>query len=149
MTEESFPLFQVLKKDTRYPLEAYIFIRESLRFAADVLELGTESPNTDQPVEAEEAIQEAAEKHMTGQQLCEAIRQFALNQFGYMSKVVLSEWGIRSTSDFGNIVYNMIGAGLMRKSESDRRSDFDDVYDFESEFDAKFEIANVPVPPRA
>lgn len=148
MSDESYTLFQLVNKDSRYPIESYLFVRDSLRFASDILEMGTEGP-ADICLDMDQQTNNRIERHMTGQELCEAIRQFALGQFGFMTKVVFSEWGIRSTSDLGNIVYNMIDAGLMRKSDSDRRSDFDDVYDFQVEFDTNFEIAGVPVPPRS
>jgi uncharacterized repeat protein (TIGR04138 family) len=80
------------------------------------------------------------EKHLTGQQLCEAIQQYAVEQYGYMAKVVLNSWGVRSTSDFGDIVYNLIDVGLMKKSESDRREDFNNVYEFDEAFLERFRI---------
>lgn len=80
------------------------------------------------------------ERHLTGQQLCEAIRLFALNQFGYMAKVVLNNWGITHTGCFGDLVYNMIDIGLMKKSGKDKRRHFDDVFDFDQEFKTKFDI---------
>ncbi|MFT5524777.1 MAG: putative repeat protein (TIGR04138 family) [Pirellulaceae bacterium] len=89
--------------------------------------------------EAEEVSQQS-ESHLTGQQLCEAIRIYAVEQFGYMAKTVLNSWGINSTSDFGEIVYNLISVELMKKSDSDRREDFNDVYDFEDVFKQRFKI---------
>ena len=83
------------------------------------------------------------EHHLTGQELCEALRIFALNQFGLMSPVVLKNWGISSTGDFGEIVYNMIEAGLMKKSHGDRRCHFDDVYDFNTAFDDDFKFCRL------
>lgn len=80
------------------------------------------------------------ERHVTGQQLCEAIRRYAIDQYGYMARPVLSSWGINETGDFGEIVYNLIGIGLMKKSSGDRREDFDNVYDFEDAFQRAFEI---------
>jgi len=79
-------------------------------------------------------------RHLTGQQLCEALRRFAVHQYGFMAKVVLAEWGIRETADFGNIVYNMINIGLMKKSAEDKRSHFDHVFDFDDAFEAQFQI---------
>ena len=79
---------------------------------------------------------------MSGQQLCEALRQYALDQYGYMAKTVLNSWGIESTSDFGEVVYNMIREKLMKKSDSDRREDFDDVYDFEAALQQQFNITS-------
>jgi uncharacterized repeat protein (TIGR04138 family) len=59
-----------------------------------------------------------------------------------MAKLVLADWGIRSTSDFGEIVYNLIKIGEMSKSEDDRREDFDDVYDFDEALVRQFTITN-------
>lgn len=80
----------------------------------------------------EDAVREQC--HVTGQQLCEGIRQYALAQFGLMSKVVLNSWGVYSTSDFGEIVYNLIKVGVLKKSPRDRRAHFDAVYDFDEAF---------------
>ena len=85
-----------------------------------------------------------SESHLTGQELCEAIRINALEQFGYMALVVLRSWGLRTTSDFGEIVYNLIDIGVMNQSESDRREDFNDVYDLEQAFREEFRITNFP-----
>ena len=77
---------------------------------------------------------------MTGQELCEAIRRYALEQYGYMAKLVLGNWGLHTTGDFGEIVFNLIRIGRMRKTPHDRREDFDDVYDFDSAFREEFRI---------
>jgi uncharacterized repeat protein (TIGR04138 family) len=68
---------------------------------------------------------------VTGQDLCWALRQLAHEQYGLMARLVLAGWGIRSTSDFGEIVFNLIRIGEMSQSDNDRREDFDDVFDFE------------------
>lgn len=142
MRDEVISLHRLLRKDPRYPLDAYLFVREALSFAADELNLGSaqfEAPILDIEVQPsdEEGI---VERHLTGQELCEAIRQYAINQFGYMAQVVLGNWGIRSTGDFGDIVYNMIEVGLMKKSPQDCRTHFDDVYDFEEVFERQFQM---------
>ncbi len=133
MSGAKHPIFQLLKDDPRYTLDAYQFVRDALSYAQEVLgmiEKAAPSQDEDPPPEA----------HLTGQQLCEAIRQYALEQYGLMSKVVLNNWGIQSTGDFGDIVYNLIEIGLMKKSDSDRREDFDEVYDFENAFQQQFKI---------
>ena len=79
-------------------------------------------------------------RHVSGQDLCQALRQLAHEQYGLMAKLVLASWGIRSTSDFGEIVYNLIKIGEMSKSDGDRREDFDDVYDFDQAFVREFAI---------
>jgi uncharacterized repeat protein (TIGR04138 family) len=122
-------LIELARRDKRYPLEAYRFVREALSYASDILEMGSEKI-TDPDSDATPRI----EHHLTGQELCEALRVFSLHQFGLMARVVLKNWKIESTGDFGEIVYNMIKIGLMKKSKGDDRSHFDNVYNFESAF---------------
>ncbi len=131
MLDPEHPLAEVLDRDQRYHFRAYVFVFESLRYAQEVLGAG----------DAEEVELSEEDKHLTGQQLCEAIRQYALKEFGYLAKTVLNQWGVYTTSDFGEIVYNLIEAEQMRKTEQDRREDFDDVFDFEEGLLQSFEIA--------
>jgi uncharacterized repeat protein (TIGR04138 family) len=60
--------------------------------------------------------------------------------YGYMSKTVLNSWGIRTTGDFGEIVFNLIKIGKMRKTPDDCREDFENVYDFDEAFERGFKI---------
>ena len=128
MKDELATIIELLEHDQRYRLDAYRFVREGLQYAQEILQM---------PVSTEGST---ARKHLTGQQLCEAIRIFALEQYGYMSKLVLNSWGIHTTGDFGEIVYNLIRVKEMRKSKLDKRSDFDDVYSFESAFKPVFQL---------
>jgi uncharacterized repeat protein (TIGR04138 family) len=147
MSNAEKSIADVLAKDARYQLEAYRFVFQSLNYAHSSLGLGSplapgEEAEAPEPPEAEaeeEAVAEA-ERHLTGQELCEAIRLFALDQFGFLAKSVLNSWGVHNTTDFGNIVYNLIEANKMRKTKSDRREDFDDVFDFEQDMHQKFRI---------
>ncbi|MDG1872324.1 MAG: hypothetical protein P8J27_00330 [Mariniblastus sp.] len=149
MTDESHAIYQLVNQDPRYPLEAYDFVRDALAYAADSIELVSHD-YSDPDFDIDTANHLARrERHLTGQQLCESIRQYALNQYGYMSKVVLKSWNIRTTSCFGDIVYNMISAGIMKKSSEDKRSHFDDVYAFEEVFEQNFEICDAMLPRRS
>lgn len=142
MTDDSFSLYQVVNQDPRYPVEAYWFVREALAYAADSMELESHT-YSDPECDVETATHRARrERHLTGQQLCEAIRRYALNQYGYMAQVVLNSWNIVSTGCFGDIVYNMISVGIMKKSSRDKRSHFDDVYRFDEVFQADFQICD-------
>ncbi len=134
MSEEPYSLQQLIGKDPRYPVDAYLFVREALAFAADSAELVAEE-STEEQIE-----QNRRERHLSGQELCEAIRQYAIKQYGYMAKVVLNGWGVRETSDFGDIVYNMIDVGIMKKSSRDQRSHFNNVYKFDAAFETDFKI---------
>ena len=130
MNDDPHPIFQLLQTDLRYQLHAYQFVRDSLAYAQEVM------PND----KSESKSETENEPHLTGQQLCEAIRLFAIDQFGYMSKTVLNNWGIKGTGDFGEIVYNLIDIGMMKKSETDEREHFADVYSFEKAFVEDFQI---------
>lgn len=142
MLDPNQQLAQLLKEDRRYRLDAYLFVFEALSYAQEVLGMGTES--TSEPAaelqEEEDDEIEGPQRHVTGQELCEAIRRFALQQYGLMAQTVLANWGIHKTGDFGEIVFNLIGIGRMRKTPHDRREDFDDVYNFDTAFRDGFKI---------
>jgi uncharacterized repeat protein (TIGR04138 family) len=120
MLHTDHPLVELLRRDRRYHRDAYFFVFEALRYAQEQLGMG-------QP---EQAGSEE-ERHVTGQQLCEAIRRYAIEQYGLLAKSVFNAWGVYSTSDFGEIVFNLIDIGQMKKTDSDRREDFDNVFDFD------------------
>jgi uncharacterized repeat protein (TIGR04138 family) len=157
--EPSNPIARLIREDRRYRGEAYVFVFESLRFAQEKMGLGeevtsevldeeseVESWEENEADEEDEDLEQAslpgrpAPRHLTGQELCEAMRVFALDQFGMMAKCVLNSWGIKSTSDIGELVYNLIRIGEMRKTPSDRREDFDDVFDFDQGLVKSFKI---------
>lgn len=115
-------LDQILSQDTRYSREAYVFVRESLDFTQKLISR-----------EHQEAV-----RHVTGQELLNGIRQFALQQFGPMAMSVLEEWGVKSCPDFGEIVFNMVEIGLLAKTEKDNREDFQNGYDFTDAFRKPF-----------
>jgi uncharacterized repeat protein (TIGR04138 family) len=127
------PLSDILARDRRYRREAYDFVMQGLEYAQRKA-FGIQSGDEPDDEEAEE------EHHVTGQQLCEAIRDYALGLYGMTAKCVLQHWGIRTTRDIGEIVFNMIEAEQMRKTDRDRIEDFDDVYDFEEAFRPGFRL---------
>lgn len=137
---------QLMRDDPRYKFEAYAFVFESLNYAQKELGMGAvkttepaaDEPPSEEPSEAES--ESSAERHLTGQQLCEASRRYALEQYGYMAKCVLNSWGIFQTGDLGEIVFNLIRAGQMKKTKDDRREDFDDVFDFDTALEQAFKI---------
>lgn len=132
MNEHLQAIIELMQQDQRYHLEAYQFVREALAYAQKVMKM---PPTKDEGSEAKQ------DHHLTGQQLCQAIREFALEQYGFMAKTVLNSWGVHTTGDFGEIVYNLIRIKEMRKSKTDHREDFDDQYDFEAAFEPRFELS--------
>jgi uncharacterized repeat protein (TIGR04138 family) len=98
-------------RDTRYKLEAYAFVLNGLDFYR---------------------AKTGEKRHFTGQELSGGFAELAAKQFGPLAWDVLTSWGIRSTDDFGYIVYNMIDIRIIRKQASDSVTDFFDVLDLEN-----------------
>ena len=136
MTDATKILLKLVKTDPRYKLDAYVFVRDGLSYAQEGIIDEAEGEDRSSGEE------EAPDRHLTGQQLCEALRLYALDQYGYMSKTVLNSWGLKSTGDFGEVVYNMIENELMKKSDTDRREDFDKVFDFDQALRQQFDISS-------
>jgi len=130
---ELVPLVKLLAEDRRYKIEAYQFVGAGLEYAQDVLGLGRPGKTRKRRGAAAKRGEGPAPpvRHVSGQELCWALKQLAHRQYGFMARLVLASWGIHSTSDFGAIVYNLIRIGKMAQSEHDRREDFDNVFDFE------------------
>jgi len=116
------------KEDPRFNPKAYAFVRQALDYT--VKELKTKHP---------ERTRKSA--HVSGAELLHGIRAYALDQFGPLTKTVLNNWGVRRCSDFGDIVFNLIEYNVFSKTESDRREDFADIYDFDDAFVKPFEPA--------
>ena len=123
MNEQSFEdaVSRICEKDGDYDAEAYYFVRESLD--RTVRALGRE---------------DAKDRHVTGQELCAGIRDHALEQFGPLSLLVLSQWGVFETADFGRIVHALVNEGVFGTKPSDSESDFKDVYSFEDAFEKPY-----------
>jgi uncharacterized repeat protein (TIGR04138 family) len=114
----------IVRRDPRYPYEAYEFVFNALAYTQKALGR----------VPHEESSEEAvAAHHVSGAELLRGIRDFARREFGLMARTVLRRWGINRTDDFGEIIFNLIEANLMSKTPEDRRSDFHDLYDLDEE----------------
>jgi uncharacterized repeat protein (TIGR04138 family) len=79
-------------------------------------------------------------RHVDGTELCWGLRDLALERWGLMAQVVLRHWGIRSTKDFGYIVFALVENGLLQKQPHDVIDDFVDVYEFDKDLDRAYEI---------
>lgn len=115
-------LEKILARDSRYHREAYLFVREALDHTQNMLG----RPPKDEI------------RHVTGQQLLEGARDYALQQYGPMALTLLNEWGLRQCEDIGEIVFNMIEASLLAKTDKDSREDFKGAYDFVAAFQKPF-----------
>ncbi len=77
-------------------------------------------------------------RHVSGEELARACRDFALEQYGLLARPVLEFWGLRGTGDIGTIVFTLIELGLLKAQENDRPEDFEEVYIFRDAFDADY-----------
>lgn len=68
-------------------------------------------------------------RHVTGRELAEGAADFAREQFGPLAYSVLREWGVRTTRDIGDVVFDLIALGLFSKTEEDSIQDFENVFD--------------------
>jgi uncharacterized repeat protein (TIGR04138 family) len=110
------------RRETQFSHEAFQFVREGLAHTVKTIH--------------GDGAGGGGDRHVSGPQLCMGLRDYAINAYGMLALTVLSRWGIRSTGDFGRIVFAMIDAGLMRKSDEDTLEDFQNVFDFEEAFSA-------------
>ena len=113
-------LDEIVRRDPRYAYEAYEFVFAALAHTQRLL--GRVPPPEAAPDQ---------DYHVSGRQLLEGIRDLALREFGLMARTVFRMWGINRTDDFGEIVFNLVEAGLMSKTAEDDRRDFHDVYDLD------------------
>lgn len=81
--------------------------------------------------------------HIRGPALLEGIREYALEQYGPLARLVLEHWGIHTCRDFGEIVFELVNYGMLGKAEEDRIEDFEDGYDFAEAFEQPFEPRTV------
>ena len=115
-------LLELALKNGRYAWEAYEFTLSALTHAQRMF--GKEAPA--------EGVPAGVEHHVTGRELLEGACDLGRREFGLMAPVVFQVWGIHRTDDFGEMVFHLIDAGVLFKTDSDRRDDFHDVFELET-----------------
>lgn len=120
MTMHHAGLAEVVRRDPRYAYEAYEFVFAALGHTQKML-------GRTPAVEGSDEI--GPHHHVSGRELLDGIRDLALREFGLMARTVFHIWGIDRTDDFGEIVFNLVAANLMSKTDEDVRADFHHVYD--------------------
>lgn len=141
MNEES-DLRLALREAGGYSIDACRFLRDGLAHTVRVVH--GEAGDADGLI----VDDEDDSNHVSGQQLCFGLRDYALRRYGAMAKTVLNHWGITRTEDFGRIVFALVEIGMMRKTDEDELSDFQGVYDFDEAF-AMPELEPEPAPETA
>jgi len=104
-----------------FPPEAFVFVQEGLRDTVETLR------------EAEPEMSESG-RHVSGHELCLGLRGYAIKEYGPLARTVLRSWGVHRTEDFGRIVFGLVEAGCLRKTEDDTIEDFRGVYEFDEAF---------------
>lgn len=121
MDKDERILALVRKHGRRFSAEAYAFVFEALDYTL--------------------RKRGGVRRHISGPEIMEGVRQLALETFGFLARDVLRRWGVRSTDDFGQVVFHLIGDDLLQKTADDRQEDFASLYDFQEAFDLSFEAA--------
>lgn len=122
----------IVAEDTRYERDAYLFVRDALEFT-------TKQQKKKTAVGAQEC-------HVSGRQLLDGVRQYALQQFGPMVPTVFEHWRIRACEDVGHIVFNLIEAREFGKSDQDTLDEFRQGFDFHEAFVKPFRPHASPPP---
>jgi uncharacterized repeat protein (TIGR04138 family) len=163
-------LRQLAREVGDYPEEAYHFVRDGLEYAArnvhgpmtppqftvaqylsdegiDLAEAMDRLQSGALPPAIEAAVRQAGgfdelNRNVGGSDLCWALRDFALRQWGLLASLVLHQWNIRRTEDFGRMIFALVDAGFMQKEPHDSIADFRAVYDFDEAFDKSYHIGD-------
>lgn len=114
----------IVRDDSRYAVGAYIFVRMGLDYT--IKRLAARDKNR-------------KDRNVSAAELLDGIRAFALESFGQMAYTLLSEWGVKTCSDFGNIVFNLVDAQILSAAKGDKIEDFYNGYDFKEAFVAPYQ----------
>lgn len=113
---------KICREDKRYNPEAYAFLRDSL----------------ESTMKRRKKTRKEAGCHVGAEELLDGFRLHALDEFGPMSLMVLNYWGLRASEDVGNMVFNLVNAGVFGKTDEDTIESFREVFAFEEVFVAPF-----------
>ncbi len=95
--------------DGRFSPEAYHFLLEALEVAIELA--GKEQAD-------------GPERHVTGGQVLLGLEHLGLERFGPLGATVWRLWGVRSSLDWGHIVFRLVEVGRLSRQESDSLEDF-------------------------
>ena len=109
---------KVVQKDTRYHAEAYVFLRDALEAT----------------LKRRKKARKDTASHVGAAELLDGFRTHSLQEFGPMAITVLGYWGVRSSEDVGNMVFNLVEVGVFGKTDEDTIESFREGYDFADAF---------------
>lgn len=105
---------RILLKERRFDERAYLFVLAALEFCQQRL---------------------PERRHISGRELAYGCRDLAIERFGVLARLVLEHWGIRSSADFGDVVFTLVELDLLLSQPDDRRDEFVDAFDFDEAFE--------------
>lgn len=121
---ENKAIAAIVREDARYPTEAYELVVDALRAAAKRRRRTPRSPRIGR---------------LDAAGVLDAVRDFALDEYGPMALTLLGSWNVRACRDLGEVVYNLADRGVIALEANDRREDFLGGFDFEEAFRRPFE----------
>lgn len=110
-------LAELVRRNPRYAERAYLFVLQSLQRRLAAL---------------------PTPRHVSGPELADAVRRLAVGRFGPLARTVLEHWGVRSTTDIGEIVFSLVECGILVKQPGDSREDFEGLYTFDEAFEKAY-----------
>ena len=113
-------LEEIARENRRFSPQAFQFVYEALGYTAKKIV--------------------AEPGHVKGQTLCKGLRKLAVEKWGRLAMLVLNTWGVKTTRDFGEIVYLMIKNKWMSAQPTDSIDDFNNVYNFKTVFKKQFKF---------
>lgn len=78
--------------------------------------------------------------HMSAGDVLEEFKERTLDQYGPLSMAVLSEWGVKSCEDIGEMMFNLVESRRIGRDEGDSPEAFAGGYDFHEAFETVFEV---------
>lgn len=125
-------ILELTRDDPRYPYEAYEFVCDAVTHTQDRLSRGRSAPDAD--------------RHVSGEELLRGACALAVREFGMMAPAVFRAWNVLSTDDIGALVFRLIEAEKLSRSDDDDPADFHDVFDLFRELDDGFELTLAAYP---
>jgi uncharacterized repeat protein (TIGR04138 family) len=117
----------LVERYPQYTEEAYEFMRARMDAAADRFCKDDKSP------------------HLSARELYLGACAYALEEYGPLAARVLEFWGIKSSRDFGNIVYNLIEVGVFGKQKGDSPEQFDTLPDLQQVLNTPYDGTESPL----
>ena len=113
---ESDSFSDIGAKDKRYDARAYALLMDVFRYLA------------------------GSKKHVSAGEILFEFRERTLEQYGPMSRTVLSEWGLGSCEDIGEMMLNLVESRRIGRDEGDSPEEFRGGYDFDEAFADPYEV---------